>query len=124
MAVPLRSPPPASPRVSPSASPRTGSASGGGGGGGGGGLAPCLRPRPPHPPPASGGGEAKRCSKRPSVSSPSLVGQHRLGGRLVLRPHRHVVRAVLELDHEAGGQHVLALLVELHAVVAHDELVG
>src|SRR6185437_13080625 len=55
---------------------------------------------------------------------PTLIGKNR---RLLGRdfwPDRDIVLAVLELDDAAGGQDVLALVVELDTLVADHELIG
>src|SRR5471032_1845391 len=53
---------------------------------------------------------------------PALVGQDERIGGAGLRPDGDVV-AALELRHQGRGKDVLALVVELHAVIARDELV-
>src|SRR5581483_6892549 len=75
-----------------------------------------------------GRGYAGRKSGRdfvpPLPTLPALVRHHRrfLGGGL--RPDRDVVLAVLQLDDDARGEDVLALVVELDALVADHELIG
>src|SRR6476660_7572947 len=63
-------------------------------------------------------------SSPPKKISPAFVGQRRRFGGVGLRPDRDIVFAVLQLDDEAGGQYVLALVVELDALVAHHQLIG
>src|ERR1700743_3073247 len=57
-------------------------------------------------------------------SSPAFVRKHRRLLGAVLRPDRDIVLAVLKLDDAARGQDVLALVVELDALVADHELIG
>src|SRR5262249_28294564 len=66
--------------------------------------------------------DRKGTKRRATDQSPPLVRKHRLRRRLLLRPHRHVMDTVLQLDDEGRGLDVLALLVKLHAPVAHDKL--
>src|SRR5579884_55835 len=54
---------------------------------------------------------------------PALHRQFELGGGAVFRPDRHVL-LTLQLDQIRRRQDVLAGRVELHAVIAHDELIG
>src|SRR5207237_10633756 len=53
-----------------------------------------------------------------SKLSPAFVRHDRRLLRAGLGPDRHIVLPVLQLDDEAGGQRILALVVELDALVA------
>src|SRR5258708_15219671 len=62
--------------------------------------------------------------RRPALDFlPALVRQYRRRHGLVLGPDRNVVLTILQLDHHAGGEDVLALVVELDALVTHDQLI-
>src|SRR5258708_28724058 len=62
--------------------------------------------------------------RRPALDFlPAFVRQYRRRHGLVLGPDRNVVLTILQLDHHAGGEDVLALVVELDALVTHDQLI-
>src|SRR2546421_9732868 len=65
--------------------------------------------------------ERAELMSRPKIS-PAFIEHDRRFLGVGLWPDRDVVLAVLQLDDDAGGQNVLALVVELDALVAEHEL--
>src|SRR2546430_17718027 len=63
------------------------------------------------------------CASSIDLLLPTLHRPIELGGRRLVRPYQ-LIGLVLELDEVGGGEGVLTGLVELHAVVAHHQLLG